>query len=176
MAVFELDGSGRIMQIRESFDISPSSTSSLPRHRSSGGNRDVEREARLRRTHEKPTAMRATDATSGVDLLREAAAQSRRYRLAMPRLIGPSHIDLTVTDVERSAQWWEQVMGFTRINSFEQDTFPGCGLWHRSGFTVTVLSHDATGTSWFDEKRVGLDQLRVCRQRRCRSWTLGSRI
>jgi glyoxylase I family protein len=75
----------------------------------------------------------------------------------MPRLTGPSHIDLTVTDVERSAQWWETVMGFTRINSFEQEAFRGCGLWHRSGFTVTVLSHDATTDESFDEKRVGLD-------------------
>jgi catechol 2,3-dioxygenase-like lactoylglutathione lyase family enzyme len=75
----------------------------------------------------------------------------------MPRLTGPSHIDLTVTDVERSAKWWETVMGFTRINSFEQETFRGCGLWHRSGFTVTVLSHDATTGDSFDEKRVGLD-------------------
>jgi catechol-2,3-dioxygenase len=75
----------------------------------------------------------------------------------MPRLIGPSHIDLTVTDVERSAQWWETVMGFTKINSFEQGAFRGCGLWHRSGFTVTVLSHDATTDEPFDEKRVGLD-------------------
>jgi catechol-2,3-dioxygenase len=75
----------------------------------------------------------------------------------MPRLSGPAHLDLTVTDVERSAQWWETVMGFTRINSFSQDTFRGCGLWHRSGFTVTVLSHDATADESFDEQRVGLD-------------------
>jgi glyoxylase I family protein len=75
----------------------------------------------------------------------------------MPRLTGPSHIDLTVTDVERSATWWERVMGFTRINSFEQPTFRGVGLWNRSGFTVTVLSHDATAAERFDEQRVGLD-------------------
>lgn len=62
----------------------------------------------------------------------------------MPRLTGPSHIDLTVTDVERSAQWWETVMGFTRTNSFKQETFHGCGLWHRSGFTVTVLARAAS--------------------------------
>ena len=48
-------------------------------------------------------------------------------------------------------------MGFTRINSFEQETFRGCGLWHRSGFTVTVLSHDAMTDASFDEKRIGLD-------------------
>ena len=77
----------------------------------------------------------------------------------MPRLTGPSHADITVTDVERAATWWEQVMGFTRINSFEQPTFRGVGLWHRSGFTVTVLSHDATAQEPFDEKRVGLDHL-----------------
>ena len=75
----------------------------------------------------------------------------------MPRVTGPSHLDLTVTDVERSAHWWQTVMGFTRINAFEQETFRGCGLWHTSGFTVTVLSHDTTADESFDEKRVGLD-------------------
>lgn len=50
-------------------------------------------------------------------------------------------------------------MGFTRINSFEQATFRGHGLWHRSGFTVTVLSHDATVKEPFSEQRVGLDHL-----------------
>jgi catechol 2,3-dioxygenase-like lactoylglutathione lyase family enzyme len=35
----------------------------------------------------------------------------------MPDLTGPSHIDLTVTDVDRSARWWKEVMGFSRMGS-----------------------------------------------------------
>ena len=77
----------------------------------------------------------------------------------MPELTGPSHIDLTVTDVEQSARWWEQVMGFSRMGSTEQSTFRTCSLIHTSRFTVTVVSHDATEAEPFDETRVGLDHL-----------------
>jgi glyoxylase I family protein len=75
----------------------------------------------------------------------------------VPALGGPSHIDLTVTDVEVSANWWEQVMGFSRVSSTEKATFRTRSLVHASGFTVTVVSHDATRPEPFDEARVGLD-------------------
>ena len=77
----------------------------------------------------------------------------------MPELTGPSHIDLTVTDVDRSARWWEEVMGFSRMSSTEQPTLRTCSLIHGSRFTVTVVSHDATMAEPFDETRVGLDHL-----------------
>ena len=77
----------------------------------------------------------------------------------MPNLTGPIHIDLTVTDVERSAKWWEEVMGFIRAYESRHETFRTCSLGHPSGFAVTVLSHDATGSDRFDETRVGLDHL-----------------
>lgn len=77
----------------------------------------------------------------------------------MANLTGPIHIDLTVTDVERSVEWWERVMGFSRVYDFQQETFRGCSMVHHSGgfFGVTLLSHDATGSDRFDESRVGLD-------------------
>ena len=37
-----------------------------------------------------------------------------------PAMNGVGHIDLTVTDGERSAQWWQQVMGFQLIGSGER--------------------------------------------------------
>jgi len=77
----------------------------------------------------------------------------------MPELTGASHIDLTVTDVDRSVHWWEQVMGFSRMSGTERTTFRTCSLFHGSGFTVTVVSHDATTAEPFDETRVGLDHL-----------------
>lgn len=75
----------------------------------------------------------------------------------MPELMGPSHLELTVTDVERSAIWWERVMGFSRIYAFRQDTFHGCNLLHPSGFLVSVMTHAGTEHERFDERRVGLD-------------------
>ena len=50
-------------------------------------------------------------------------------------------------------------MGYSRANTNRQATHSGCSLVHASGFAVTVMSHDATGTDRFDETRVGLDHL-----------------
>jgi catechol-2,3-dioxygenase len=77
----------------------------------------------------------------------------------MPALGGPSHIDLTVTDVERAAQWWEEVLGFSRMSSSEHASWRICSLIHASGFSVNLVTHDATRPERFDETRVGLDHL-----------------
>ena len=78
----------------------------------------------------------------------------------MPRLLGISHIDLTVSDCDRSATWWRDVMGFTPVNHVSQPTYECRSLIHPSGVAVTVMTHDATAAAGpFDERRVGLDHL-----------------
>ena len=73
---------------------------------------------------------------------------------------GFGHIDLTVTDGERTAHWWEQVLGFQLIATSERSGFrirsmnlPG------TYFTVQLVTHDEPGTARFDEHAVGLDHL-----------------
>jgi catechol 2,3-dioxygenase-like lactoylglutathione lyase family enzyme len=41
----------------------------------------------------------------------------------MPELKGFSHIDLTVSDRERAAAWWQDVMGFTVVQRWRGDSF-----------------------------------------------------
>jgi glyoxylase I family protein len=78
----------------------------------------------------------------------------------MPRLLGISHVDLTVSDCDRSAQWWQHVVGFTLVNSVHEATFECRSLIHPSGVAVTLMTHSATaGFGAFDERRVGLDHL-----------------
>jgi catechol 2,3-dioxygenase-like lactoylglutathione lyase family enzyme len=77
----------------------------------------------------------------------------------MPRLTAIDHVELTVADPDRSADWWERVLKFRRITGFRQDTFGGWAMVHPSGVTVNVLSHDRTDSDVFDERRVGLDHL-----------------
>jgi glyoxylase I family protein len=48
----------------------------------------------------------------------------------MPELKGFSHIDLTVSDRERAAAWWHDVMGFTVVSSWRGDTFDVITLMH----------------------------------------------
>lgn len=74
--------------------------------------------------------------------------------------MGFSHIDLTVSDCDRAATWWRDVLGFTLVNQASNDTFQIRSLVHPSGIAVTVMSHDGTPENdAFDERRVGLDHL-----------------
>ena len=78
----------------------------------------------------------------------------------MPEHMGISHIDLTVLDCERAADWWQDVMGFTLVHRTSGETFETRSLVHPSGVAVTVMTHDVTPElGAFDERRVGLDHL-----------------
>jgi catechol 2,3-dioxygenase-like lactoylglutathione lyase family enzyme len=91
----------------------------------------------------------------------------------MPQLMGFSHIDLTVSDCERAAVWWQSVLGFTLVHQGRNDTFEVKSLVHPSGLAVTVMTHDGTAKNdAFDERRVGLDHLgfRVSDRDELRRW------
>jgi len=78
----------------------------------------------------------------------------------MPEHMGISHIDLTVLDCERAADWWQDVIGFTLVHRTSGETFETRSLVHPSGVAVTVMTHDGTPElGAFDERRVGLDHL-----------------
>ena len=79
---------------------------------------------------------------------------------AMPDLMGISHIDLTVSDCDRSADWWQDVFGFVLVNRTQADSFETRSLVHPSGVALTVVTHDGTGAvGAFNERRTGLDHL-----------------
>ena len=91
----------------------------------------------------------------------------------MPELMAISHIDLTVSDCERAAAWWQDVVGFTLVHRTSGETFETRSLVHPSGAAVTVMTHDGTPeTGAFDERRVGLDHLafRVADMDELRRW------
>ncbi len=78
----------------------------------------------------------------------------------MPKIKGISHIELTVSDSARAAEWWQEVMGFTLVHHFHGQGFEGRNLIHPSGIGVAVMTHDGTAEAGaFDERRVGLDHL-----------------
>ncbi len=77
----------------------------------------------------------------------------------VPELQGISHIDLTVSDGEASAAWWQDVMGFTLVNRSRGETFEVRSLIHPTGVAVSVVTHDVPLGGAFDERRVGLDHL-----------------
>jgi glyoxylase I family protein len=78
----------------------------------------------------------------------------------MPQMMGFSHVDLTVSDCDRAATWWQDVLGFTLVHQARHGTFEVRAMAHPSGIGVTVMTHDGTArTDAFDEQRVGLDHL-----------------
>ena len=78
----------------------------------------------------------------------------------MPDHLGISHIDLTVSDCDRTAKWWQDVLGFVLVNRVHAEGFECRSLIHQSGTAVTVMTHGATADHGsFDERRVGLDHL-----------------
>jgi glyoxylase I family protein len=75
----------------------------------------------------------------------------------VPEVLGFSHIDFTVSDVERAAQWWQEVMGFTlMIPPRHESTYRIANL-QRRGLIVSVMAHDEAQPGAFDERRIGLD-------------------
>ncbi|MEO7126135.1 MAG: VOC family protein [Nakamurella sp.] len=70
-----------------------------------------------------------------------------------------SHVSVTVTDLEKSAEWYARALGMKRVRDMQGDT------WRRvlmlgSGVMIGLQTHNATKPGdQFDETRVGLDHL-----------------
>jgi glyoxylase I family protein len=79
--------------------------------------------------------------------------------MCAPRIEGFGHIDLTVTDGERSASWWTEVLGFKLVLRVERPGFRVWSMLHPSGLSVGLMTHDDVSSSKFDERAVGLDHL-----------------
>lgn len=90
----------------------------------------------------------------------------------MTTITGVSHIDLTVTDLDRSETWYAELFGMTRVLDGRNDEhhFDSRYLFHPgSSLIVGLVAHDGRGGTGgaeatgggaaFDERRVGLDHL-----------------
>ncbi|GAA3734243.1 VOC family protein [Salinactinospora qingdaonensis] len=82
----------------------------------------------------------------------------------MPRLDGSTHVNLTVTDLERSTEWYRRVFGLVLVNDVTppESGFRFCTLLHPQSFASIVLGQAQTLSSdsdRFDEHRVGLHHL-----------------
>jgi glyoxylase I family protein len=69
----------------------------------------------------------------------------------MPRIMGFSHVELTVFDCKRTAIWWQEVLGFKLVNRHRGETFSVDAMVHPSGAEVDVMTHDTTAAR---ERRV----------------------
>jgi catechol 2,3-dioxygenase-like lactoylglutathione lyase family enzyme len=79
--------------------------------------------------------------------------------MELPTISGFGHIDLTVTDVDRTVEWWERVLGFRLINTRDTPDFKLRSVIHPCGFFIGFMSHAEPASTRFDERAVGLDHL-----------------
>ena len=96
-----------------------------------------------------------------------------------PTITGLSHIDLTVTDLDRSERWYAELLGLQRVLDGRNDDhrFASRYLLHPGSLLIIgLVAHDARpglepGVR-FDEHRIGLDHLslNVASAEELRAW------
>lgn len=72
------------------------------------------------------------------------------------------HLTLTVTDLDRSADWYQRALGLEHAADRQGPGWERVLLRSRAGLVIGLTRHDGTGEGdRFDHTRVGLDHLAV---------------
>ena len=69
------------------------------------------------------------------------------------------HVTLTVTDVDRSARWYQALLGPAAAIPRQGPTWERIRMQWASGLVIGVTRHEATGDATFDCTVPGLDHL-----------------
>jgi catechol 2,3-dioxygenase-like lactoylglutathione lyase family enzyme len=78
----------------------------------------------------------------------------------MPTFTGVSHVGLSVTDIDRSAAWYVDVLGFQLLMPTDEPGFRRVLLLHQpTGMFLGLVQHDASDGRPFSEANTGLDHL-----------------
>jgi glyoxylase I family protein len=78
----------------------------------------------------------------------------------MPDFSSVSHIDLSVSDVERSATWYCEVLGLRRLRRVDYDGRIMVVLLREAiGLIIGLNQHNITTTDRFNERNLGLDHI-----------------
>ena len=78
----------------------------------------------------------------------------------MPSINAIHHVAFTVTDVERSAAWYADLLGMVVVLAGDEDAVADSVLAHpASGCVVGLRQYPAGSGDGFDEMRTGLDHL-----------------
>jgi catechol 2,3-dioxygenase-like lactoylglutathione lyase family enzyme len=79
---------------------------------------------------------------------------------AMAEVLGYHHLSLSVTDLGKSTEWYQQVLGLEVAAEIEGEGFRRTRLRApNSGVTLTLTRHDEQSGKSFDERRPGMDHV-----------------
>ena len=81
---------------------------------------------------------------------------------ATTEIVGIHHLGLTVSDVERSARWYEEVLGFERIGELGDSRAERQKIFLRHpgvSARLGLVQHRSSSKRPFDETECGLDHL-----------------
>ena len=78
----------------------------------------------------------------------------------MTEVLGYHHLSLSVTDLGKSTEWYQQVLGLDVTAEIEGDGFRRNRLRASGGgVTLTLTSHDQESGEPFSERRAGMDHV-----------------
>jgi glyoxylase I family protein len=78
----------------------------------------------------------------------------------MAEILGYHHVSLSVTDLSKSAAWYQQTLGLEVDADIEGNGFRRTRLRApQSGVTLTLTSHEQQSGERFDERRAGVDHI-----------------
>lgn len=78
----------------------------------------------------------------------------------MADVLGYHHLSLSVTDLARSTEWYQQVLGLDVAAEIEGEGFRRTRLRAaKSGVTLTLTRHDEQSGESFSERRAGMDHV-----------------
>lgn len=86
--------------------------------------------------------------------------------MGQSEFVGIGHLDLSVSNVERSAAWYEQVLGLKRRRRVDFTDRTMIGLLHSSGLIIGLNQHASSSEERFSELRLGLDHVGFLLERR----------
>jgi catechol 2,3-dioxygenase-like lactoylglutathione lyase family enzyme len=77
----------------------------------------------------------------------------------MTQIQGFHHLSLSVRDLGRSTEWYQQVLGFQITDNVEGAGFRRTRMRSPAGVVLTLTCHEDQASTTFNERQIGMDHV-----------------